>query len=89
MPGVKLLACSDGVSWPGNGNGSIFLPRSHSWISDVNVVMAGPSPTDPVEKSTTGKSFVTEGYDWGRVGGAGRSDWDVDERVVGTHMIVR
>mmetsp|Transcript_55633 Transcript_55633/g.169251 ORF Transcript_55633/g.169251 Transcript_55633/m.169251 type:complete len:206 (-) Transcript_55633:6-623(-) len=49
---------------PGHGLGGKPLRRKNCSVSAQNVVAAAPRPTDPVLKSTSGRSFVREGYGW-------------------------
>tara|TARA_B110001452_G_scaffold201286_1_gene171349 strand:+ start:347 stop:868 length:522 start_codon:yes stop_codon:yes gene_type:complete len=54
---------STGVTFvPGHALGGSPLPRRYSSVRLTNDVTAAPSPTEPVERSTSGRSLVRDGY---------------------------
>ena len=64
LPSSNSASPARAIIRPGGSRSltSCFL-RRNSWASAAKLVMATPMPTDPVEMSTSSRSFVREGYD--------------------------
>lgn len=54
--------------------------RRRSWTSDAKAVTATPSPTEPVEKSTSSWSLVRDGYDCAPPKARKRRSWSASCR---------